>query len=1191
MSLQFVTGRSGAGKSHTVFKQVIRESMNHPDRQYIILVPEQFTLQTQKDIVRLHPRRGILNIDVLSFNRLAYRVFEEVGGNDRTLLEETGKSLIIRKVIEDRKDQLKILGRDLDKTGAIAEMKSLISELMQYRIQPDDLEKWAAGDERRQMLSLKLEDIRVIYQGFLDYIEGHFLTAEEVPEALCRVIGRSKLVKNSTIVLDGFTGFTPVQHQVLRELMVLADRLIVTITIDDSESLYAKGRPYTLFAMSRTMAQKLLELARETKTEILPVIQVEEAGQSRFAGHKDLLFLERNIFRTSRAVFSYPKNESATLAIEEDLPSTKKNLSHDQTGVSQDLAKYRSIHISEADNPYREVLNIAGRINMLVRERGFRYKDFAIVTGDLESYGRAAESVFAREEIPYFLDRKQPIMKNPLVEYICSAIDMVEQNFSYRSVFRFLRSGLSDFTGDQIDRMENYVLALGIHGWKKYQEPWIRASRTIDVEELPGLNQLREVFVSRVRAFTEGMRERRSTTSRKCRILYGFLTDRRIPAKLEQLSKSYEEAGYPAKAREYGGIWAVVMMLLEKLEAVLGEERTRRSDFLEILEAGFQECSIGLIPPGEDQVLIGDIERTRLKEIKVLFFAGVNEGIVPRSAANVGFLSEADREYLEKQKIELSPTAREDMYRQRFYLYLAMTKPSEELCLSYARTGSDAKSLLPSYLIGLLRRMFPELEPEEAGILETDEGRNQAILDLLQTLGDAKLPAAGMEVLRDRASDPTGRREVKRLLQAAALSNRESTIGRPLAQKLYGSEIYMSATRLESFAACPFCHFLDFGLGLTERETYQLDLRDTGNILHSALETYAKILDEKGIAWQKVTEEEQIRVADEALNQVSGDYNNTILASSSRNSYQLTRMRELLHRSVWALTEQVRHGIFQPLFFEKKFTGGLLASRFELKGGSRLYVHGRIDRMDTAKADGREYVRVIDYKTGKKELDLNELYNGTQLQLMLYMMESLELVNRMRRNAAPESPDLPEAELLMAGLTAEGPAEPAGVFYYHVDDPIVDARTNGNPESSLLEDLRPAGLVRSDSGILQMMDKGLAAGVRSKVIPVKLTKEGIPDSHSNVTDRSGFQTLMTFTGNKIRTLGEEMTGGDIRVSPYLYEKQNGCAYCTYKSICGFDQRIPGYLYRDLGGKQSQDQLLAKMKEFNEEPENILGTKT
>lgn len=1162
MSLQFVTGRSGAGKSHTVFERVIGDSMAHPDRQYIILVPEQFTLQTQKDIVRLHPRHGILNIDVLSFNRLAYRVFEEVGGNDRTLLEETGKSLIIRRVIEDKKDQLRVLGRDLDRPGAISEMKSLISELMQYRVQPDKLEEWVSGDDRKQMLSLKLKDIRVIYQGFLDYIEGHFLTAEEVPEALCHVIHKSKFVKKSTIVLDGFTGFTPVQHQVLRELMTLADKLIVTITIDQGESLYAKGRPYTLFAMSRTMAQKLIGLARDTRTEILPVQAVDDSDQSRFAGHEDLLFLERSIFRMSRGTFSYRSGQKSSACI--------TGTDCGPAAVSPtDTVPDHDIHLCEADNPYQEVLAIAGEIHRLMRERGFRYRDFAIVTGDLASYGRAAETVFSREEIPYFLDQKQPVMANPLVEYIRSAIDMVEQNFSYRSVFRFLRSGLSGFSDDEIDRMENYVLALGIRTWKKYQEPWIRHSKTIAAEELPDLNELRSAFVSRVSAFTEGMRERRSTTSRKCRVLCQFLLDGDIPAKLDALSEEQEKAGSKALAKEYESIWTTVMLLLEKLEAVLGEERTSRRDFLEILEAGFQECSIGLIPPGEDQVLIGDIERTRLKEIKVLFFAGVNEGIVPRSPSNAGFLSEADRQYLEDRRIELSPTAREDMYRQRFYLYLAMTKPQEELYLSYARTGSDAKALLPSYLIGLIRRMFPELQPEKADPLETEEGRDQVILSLLQNLRDSEPAEGAMEVLKSRLADDQGKKAVARLLEAAALSNRESSIGRKLATELYGNEIYMSATRLEEYASCPFSHFLDFGLGLTEREAYQLDFRDTGNILHSALETYAKILDHKGITWQNVTEEEQIRFADQALDQVSGDYNNTILSSTSRNAYQLTRMRELLHRSVWALTEQVRHGIFQPLFFEKNFTGSLESSRFDLSGGSRMYVHGRIDRMDTARTADCEYVRVIDYKTGEKSLDLNELYHGTQLQLMLYLMEGVELVGRLRKKQQE------------AGMPVGGPVEAAGVFYYHVDDPIVDARKSGDPGSSLLENLRPTGLVRSDSGILQMMDRELTAGVKSKVIPVKLTAKGLPDSNSRVTDRNGFHTIMEFTGNEIRALGEGMTGGDIRVSPYLYDKNNACTFCPHKAVCGFDQRIPGYRYRDLGKKQARDALLARMQEINE----------
>lgn len=1156
MALQFITGRSGSGKSHYIFDRIIRESIQNPDKQYIVLVPEQFTLQTQKDIVRLHPSGGILNIDVLSFNRLAWRIFQEMGGLRKTLLEETGKSLIIRHIVEQQKDELKILGRDLENAGAISGMKSLISELMQYLIEPDEMDDWAQGEDANLLLSGKLADIRRVYSGFKAYIQEHFLTAEEVPEALCEVIEGSRLLKGSVLALDGFTGFTPSQHQVLKKILPLADEVLISVTIDPEVALFGKGREHRLFAMSRQMARNLRELALETRTAMKPPVVLDGVKEGRFSGRPDLQFLEAHLFRGGKRVFQ------------------------------GNMTSGRHILVKEAENPAKEVRRIAEIIEEHVRNQGYHYKDFAIVTGDLETYGRAVQTVFSTEEIPYFLDRKQPVIKNPLVEYIRSAIDMVDQNFSYRSVFRFLRSPLSDFTSGEIDLLENYCLALGIRGRKKYEEKWIRPARGMLEEELESVNALREKFVHLTSSLTEGFRERMSSTKRKCEVLYLFLIETAIPEKLSRMEKEAKEEGDALREREYGGIWEPIMQLLEKMAEILGEERLTRPAFLEILEAGFQESSLGLVPPGEDQVLIGDLERTRLKAIRVLFLAGVNEGIVPKAPSQTAFLSESDREYLKAKKINLAPTAREEMYRQRFYLYLMLTKPSEELYLSYARAGSDGSSLLPSYLIGQILEMFPEAAggQEKLLALETREGRQEILLSMLQKRDREKIPGTALELLRQFMKDPETRKEAEQLFLAAAAGNKESTIGERMAENLYGKEIALSATRLETYAACPFRHFLDYGLGLTERELYELDARDTGTILHEALERYARKLAKNKLTWQSVSEEERIRLAEEALFEITGDYHHTIFSSTWRNSYRVHRMKEMLHRSIWAITKQVESGSFQPLFFEKGFGMPGQDSGIRLPGETRLYLKGRIDRLDVAADGDTRYVRVIDYKSGSRILDINELAHGTQIQLMLYLMQGMEAVRQSfmdRTNQQRSFEKEPGQGEWEEALQDTLQIEPAGVFYYHIDDPIIEAQKGKDPSDGLLQALRPDGLVRSETGILKLMDKNLEPGKTSRVIPVRLKKDGNYAAGSRVTDRSGFQTLMDYTGGKVRELGAGMISGDIRISPTLYEKKTPCTFCPHRSVCGFDERIPGFGYRKLGTKKETEDVLAEMKDINQ----------
>ena len=700
MSLQFIMGNSGAGKSRYAYEKILAEAASHPEKNYLIVVPEQFTMQTQKELVSLHPAGGILNIDILSFQRLAYRIFEETGGSLYPVLEETGKSLVVKRVAQEKKKELTILGSTLKRTGAVSQMKSLISELKQYQIAPSELDAWAEETGEKKLLAAKLKDTGVIYRAFEEYLENRYVTAEDVLEVLAGKLEESALIKNSEVLVDGFTGFTPVQIGVLGKLFRLCAKVYVTIIMDEREDPYKKAIPHQLFAMSRQLVQQLMKAADEAGCPVEPEIWVRRSGHGRFQPGSTMDQLEQRLFRYGKRGFSGNGIEKRPES------GTEAKMGNPAAGYE---AKQQGIYISVAPNPRAELEETVRLIRRMVREEGMRYQDFAVLTGDLSVYGTYAREIFEKCGVPYFVDEKHSVLMNPFVEFLRAAIEMVVQSFSYESVFRYLRCGLSSLDREETDAMENYVLALGIRGLKAYGETWTRGYRGIKPDEVPQRNLLREKFYAEVQPFAERMKKKDATVRERTEALYALAVQNQMQEKLEERRQQFEQQGQEAFAKEYSQIYGIVMELLDKIVEVLGEEKMTLAEYQEILEAGFAEASVGIIPPTADQVLIGDNERSRLKDIRVLFFVGVNDGLIPRHDAGGGILSEYDREELERADAKLSPTARETMYQQKFHLYRNLTKPSERLYLSFTKAGASGEAQNPSYLINEIRKLFPEI--------------------------------------------------------------------------------------------------------------------------------------------------------------------------------------------------------------------------------------------------------------------------------------------------------------------------------------------------------------------------------------------------------------------------------------------------------------------------------------------------
>ena len=684
MALQFVLGSAGSGKSGYVFRKTVKEAQKNLKKNYYVVVPEQFTMQTQRELVRLQEKNSIMNIDVVSFQRLAYRIFDELGKTNMAVLEETGKNLVLRKVAEERMDDLCVMQGNMKKMGYISEVKSLISELTQYNIDPDTLETFIEEQNMPPAFSYKLQDILTMYRGFRSAISGMYITAEEVLEAFCDMAEESNLLQDAVLVFDGFTGFTPIQNNVLYRLMGIVSDIYVTVTIDPAEDIYSYHDMQELFAMSKKTVASLMKMAEEKHFEVTEPVVLKNPKADRFREAPVLRFLEQNLFRTRH--HSYEKKDEKEIK--------------------------EGIEILSLPNPRRELQYAAEEIARLVHTGAYRYRDFAIISGAIEEYGSYVPQIMEEFGIPFFLDTTKNILLHPFLEFVRSLLQVIEDNFSEEAMFRYLRCGLSQISEDEIDLLENYVLAAGIRGKKKWEARFIYTTHEVTEEDLEALNELRIRVMEPFLKLTAVFRKKGATVRECTTALYQFIVSLQIEQQLKYRENQYKEAKDLAKAKEYAQIYRIVMDILDKMATLLGDEVMDISEYAKVLEAGFEAAKVGVIPGGYDCVMIGDIERTRLDDIKVLFIVGVNDGIVPKSDNRGGIISQLEREELAKNHMELAPTARERVFIQRFYLYLAVTKPSKKLYLTYARVGSDGSAKRPSYFIHMIEGLFPGLKAE-----------------------------------------------------------------------------------------------------------------------------------------------------------------------------------------------------------------------------------------------------------------------------------------------------------------------------------------------------------------------------------------------------------------------------------------------------------------------------------------------
>jgi len=1162
MSVRFVIGRAGSGKSTLFTREMASLLQQDPQgKPLIMLVPEQSSFRAGQALFASGAVKGAMRAEVYGFRRLAHRVMQEVGGSARTPIGSEGKKMLLYKVLQRRHEELKLFGASGSQLGFIGHLNDLYGEFKRHELAPASLEEglaaWDASSSA-PILGDKLHDLLLVYRDFEQELSGLYIDDEDTLSELSERMPESELLNGAQVWIDGFQSFTPLELGVIGGLMSRAESVTIGLTLD---------RPYDHGALP---------------------------------GELDLFFPTAGAYAKLKGMADARGVATETQVLHADvLPrfANSPGLAHLEAGFDRRV-RWRSegrdpgIRLYAAENRRTELEGALREMRRLAQEEGVRYRDMAVLVRNLDAYADMAEPLFRDYDVPVFLDRRRNELHHPLAEFIRSALDIVRRRWRYEDVFRCVKTDLllpqdGSVTREDMDQLENYVLASGIHGYRWTDgKPW-RAAPSLSLED-PGqerrnlgreqmlalMETCRSTITGPLGAFEKRMNKAK-TAKERCAALYQLLEDAEVPWKLDAMSARAEAEGDPERSREHRQIWGAVLDLLDQTVDMLGNERLELDLFAGMVETGLAELQLGLIPPALDQVLFGSMDRTRLRDIRYVFVLGAVDGELPAVPQDDGVLTEQERLWLTDRGLSLGPNATRKMLDERFLIYTALTSASHQLWLSYPAADEEGKTLLPSEIVRHVRKMFgleisPLLaEPQNvndeqshwAHVLHSGQSLSSLIAQLRRWRRGEEIPELWWAVYNWHLSRMETRLPLERLLGSVFYQNRALPLRTSTSRKLYGTQVRTSVSRMERFVACPFSHFASHGLRLKERQMYRLQAPDIGQLFHAALSQLAIRLREQNRSWGSLSPDECRQEAEHTVEQIAPQLQGEILLSTKRYGYIFRKLKEVVGRASVILGEQSRRGSFEPIGLELDFGPDkpLPPLRFELENGCVLEIVGRIDRVDVAEGENGLLLRVIDYKSSQTDLKLHEVYYGLSLQMLTYL----------------------EVLLSAAEEWLGEPALPGGTLYFHVHNPLLQSSNGMTPEQAgqeLLKKFKMKGLLLADRDAIAQMDHTLDKG-HSAIIPVALKADGSFYSSAAVATPEQWDTLLSSVRHNIREIGTRITEGDVAIEPYRIQQEVACTFCPYKPVCQFDENIEGNEYKLLPkpGKQQMWDLLSHHK--------------
>ena len=1232
-TLQFVFGASGSGKTEFCIRKALEEAGKDLNHNVYYLVPEQDTLAMQKRIV-MHEKnkgKGILNLDVLSFQRLYYASFSHANKKVPKALDEMGKVMVLSLVAEKYNRNLLYFQGEIDKPGFLEEAKSLISECMQYGISPENLSTCALKSVKK-LTGAQLHDMALLYEGFLSWLLEHKKYTEEgIQDLALEQVLQDPNYKNASFLLDGFTGFTVSELRCLEILMEGENDILISLEIRSREegNLYDKGDLSSLFYLTKDAVKEVEELALKLKVKVLPEINVNLydsiSGERRKEGEVYPRFEKIPALQKICDDYAFGQTEGERVGIVgekrdrslEPFEKTNQKEAQEEAQKEKRIQPF-GISIRECPNILREVEEAAAEIRALVKDEGYRYRDIAVIVPDPESYRDILFRKWKDLEIPFFLEEDIKLMDSPYGKVVRSALLVLEKGFLFDAVFRYLRA--FPYRGaveeEMVDRWENLARERGLKGLEAFSsllqseegEEELSAGTEEEEEIQSGEEEKQpkekgerehkkkvedyQAYRDLTCLFTFYERNRKSADQKEEKELddekgqneekqeKGVVLKDRIDSLSELLEKTdlenrlleslsfLSEEGMENREESFEKSIGIILEMMEKMRESLGEISISKKSFGKLFDLAFSLEKLRQIPATLDQVVVGDLRRSRFHNPKAFFFLGLSSEFLPKGMGKNIIFTEKERAFLRESGYRLSPLSWEESYIEKYYVYKAFLTPKERLYLSYPRAVRNGKSGKASPYLKELFPLFSDLkiiysERQKLPIYNGKRALEELVEELPKKCTGKSLYLQKEEIVHRFKTESFRllhylwnreeyREEVKKILKGIFFENTEERITKEMSLALYGEILKGSVSRMEAFYSCPYAHFLQYGLKLQDRKTSEVQAFTIGNLYHRMLELFfRKLMGRKDM--EEAFGEKREEILNEVLEELWQDPEFSLFLSGGRNEYLRMKLQKNGRRILWALGKQLLGGDFRPKAVEEEF-------KMEEEG---LQLRGRIDRVDEYLSEDRKtlFLKVIDYKSGKKAFSLKNLFAGLDLQLPLYMDYVLQR----------EKEKNPNQEVL-----------PSALFYFTMENPVIPYDKDSDPDKERLKAFKPSGLVNVSEESLSHLEK---REEESLLLPVQC-KNGEVEEKGAAVSSEKLEALLAFAKKEMLEGAKRIKEGEKGISPIRKEGDiTACSYCPYHSICGFDEDIPNFRYRTMDSRTDEElweEILKKTEEEIEE---------
>lgn len=1048
-------------------------------------------------------RLAVIDAEVVTFNRMAYRVMNELKRANINSISSCGKSMLIYDILLNEKKNLKFVGKSNENVEMIG---TQITEFKKHGITVENL-KEAINVSNDKYLTSKMQDMLQIYEKYQNQINEQFIDENDTLTILANLLEKSTEFKNCEIYIDEFVGFTKQEFEILRSLLKNNNDIYLTVCTDEIEQSISPDTD--IFYTNKQTLDKILNLAKQENIKIEEPVKLET--KYRFK-NEELQHLEENIYKVP-----YQKYKG----------------------------NVQNIQLFLAKNGYSEIEKLATEIVKLVRDNNYRYNEIAVITKNLEEYSNLCKAIFAKYNIPVFIDEKKDLSQNLLVRYILGVLNIFAKNWSYEAVFEYIKTGFLNIDDSDINLLENYCIKWGINRSKWYKGEWIFYDETDELKEK--LLHIREIVINPLLELKKkliGQSNVKNITEK----IFEFLIENKIDKKLEIKMQELIDLGEIDKAKEYETSWKVISDVLDELVLILGDKNVSFDNYASILKVGLGNSSLGKIPASQDQVIVGDVDRSRSHKVKAVFIIGVNDGVFPSIHKTEGFFNDVDREKLKNIGAELAKGTIEKLYDDNFNIYKAFSTAEEKIFLSYSSANIEGKSLRASMIINRIKKIFSNLE-ETSDVIEskkeivTKATSYEDLLDEISEFRDeGKCNENLLELYNYYKNSEEWKNKLENSMTALSYTNEPEKMSEKSIDRLYGDTLKTSISKLEQYKSCPFSYYLKYGLQLSEKNELKIEAVDTGTFMHDVIDEFFDIIEQKGINVKQITDEEIKQIVDEIVEQKLQLKQNYIFTSIPKYRVLAVRLKKVILKSMRYIVDSLKYSKFEVLAHELEFKNGKEYEPivFELDNNKKIEITGKIDRIDIAKTSDGNYIRIIDYKSSIKDINLNEVVSGLQLQLLTYLDAVCDINDFL----------------------------PAGVLYFNLIDQSVKANSRISDEqieAEIKKQFKMKGLILADVEVAKMMDTNLESG-SSNIIPAYVDKEGNLSSKSNAVTREQFESLQKYTKKIIKQISREILSGNIDIKPY-YKVKGGktpCDYCSYKTICNFNSGICKNSYYYIG---------------------------